>query len=207
MTTELPPAASDRKKDRWKQKAMAFVTRSHRHLWGKNNEAPLAYLFERGLKNDFAKQMLLGWNKFGQNRPGENWGLDKDLFLPAGIVVPYIIDQTLVAVCIHPFEHPGPTTLLPGSRTSSMVIGSDTDPAVIVPNLLDGLYLAQETALPIRLVISLSAEAEPAEPERYILLSNPKGSEPETPPDDPAGFEKRFYQTKEEMLTLIDGIF
>jgi len=51
---------------------VAFVTRCHQHLFGKNNEDPLAYLFRQGIKNEFAKQMLMGWNKYSQERPMEN---------------------------------------------------------------------------------------------------------------------------------------
>nr|NJM03660.1 hypothetical protein [Desulfobacula sp.] len=61
----------------WRKKAGAFVIRCHHHLFGKNNEDPLAYLFTRGIKNEFAKKMLLGWNKFSQERPKENWGFGR----------------------------------------------------------------------------------------------------------------------------------
>ncbi len=145
-----------KKQTRWIQKAMAFVTRSHRHLWGKNNEEPLAFLFEHGLKNSFAKQMLLGWNKFGQNRPLKNWGVNPEttggedtlekLFLPAGIVVPYIIEQRLQSVFIHPFEPSvnERTILIPGSQTSSLILGQPSSSVFLIQDILDGLFLFQE---------------------------------------------------------------
>ena len=34
----------------WKQKARSFVTRSHHHLWGKNNEDPQVLLFQQNMR-------------------------------------------------------------------------------------------------------------------------------------------------------------
>lgn len=136
----------------WKQKAAAFVTRSHRHLWGKNNEDPLAYLFTRGLKNEFAKKMLVGWNKFGQNRPLENWGLKNEiseggkLFLPPGIVVPYIKNKQLLSVFIYIYEEnrPGKTVLLPGSSPPPLILGKLENQRAKAEDLMEGLFLYQE---------------------------------------------------------------
>ncbi len=128
---------------------MAFVTRAHRHLWGKNNEDPLALLFRSGLKNDFAKKMLLGWNKFGQHRPAENWGLSPQgpdhgkIYLRPGMVVPYIESKKLVSVFIQPFS--GKARLLPGSLAPNMVMGDPDKPCLILSNLMDALFLFQET--------------------------------------------------------------
>lgn len=137
----------------WKKKAMAFVTRSHRHLWGKNNEDPLVFLFTRGLKNQFAKELLLGWNKFSQERPIQNWGLnrvltsDEKLFLPSGIVIPYIVEKELVSVFIHPYEEHknDKTTMIPGSLSPTMVLGEKKKKIAIIQDIFDGLFLFQET--------------------------------------------------------------
>ena len=137
----------------WQPKAMAFVTRSHRHLWGKNNEDPQAFLFTRGLKNQFMKELLLGWNKFGQTRPIENWGFeidsqtDKKLFLPSGIVVPFIVEKKLQSVFIHPYDENKiqKTTIVPGSLSPTLVLGDKKEKIAIVQHLFDGLFLFQET--------------------------------------------------------------
>lgn len=148
----------------WKKKAMAFVTRSHRHLWGKNNEDPQAFLFTRGLKNQFIKDALMGWNKFGQQRPMENWGFEsgnKKLFLPAGVVVPFIVEKELRSVFIHSFyenktdeNKKKQTLVLPGSLHSTLVLRNDSDGSTgdrglvktaVIQNLIDGLFLFQET--------------------------------------------------------------
>ncbi len=137
----------------WQPKAMAFVVRSHRHLWGKNNEDPQAFLFTRGLKNQFMKNLLLGWNKFGQERPIENWGFKTDsqtgrkLFLPSGIVVPFIVEKQLQSIFIHPYDEnkTQKTTIVPGSLSSTLVLGEKIKKIAIVQHLFDGLFLFQET--------------------------------------------------------------
>ncbi len=153
--------------DIWKKKAIAFVTRSHRHLWGKNNEEPLAFLFLKGLENQFAKDLVFGWNKFGQERPKVNWGIKDRLssngtsfggkfvlpstggkfVLPSGIVLPYIVHKELISVFIVSL-YENKTTLVPGSQSNLMVLNKTAEdefhPIIMVANILDGLFLYQE---------------------------------------------------------------
>ncbi len=153
--------------DIWKNKAVAFVTRSHRHLWGKNNEDPLAFLFLKGLENQLAKEMVLGWNKFGQERPKENWGIQDGLIsggslyngslyngkflLPSGIVIPYIVNKKLLSIFIISLnvDVASKVNLVPGSQSNIMILNENNEdqfhPIVMVSNILDGLYLYQET--------------------------------------------------------------
>ncbi len=139
-------------REMWKNKAMAFVTRSHRHLWGKNNEDPLAFLFLCGLENQFAKDMIFGWNKFGQKRSPENWGLCNEscptekLFLPAGIVVPYIVKKELKSVFIHSYDK-NATYIIPGSATTFLTLehGPSLRKTIRADNLFRGLKLFQDT--------------------------------------------------------------
>ncbi len=86
----------------WKKKAMAFAIRTHRHLWGKNNEDPLAFLFNKGLSNEFAKSIYLGWNKFGQERQYKKWGINKagGFIIPPGLVFPQIENKEIKGVFI-----------------------------------------------------------------------------------------------------------
>lgn len=143
----------------WKKKAMAFVTRSHRHLWGKNNEDPQAYLFTRGLKNQFIKDMLIGWNKFSQTRPARNWGKQSEyrgncpssekLFFPSGIVVPFIVEKELNSIFIHSYNNSRPleSILLPGSSAPTLLLEKKAvkrKKIVVIQDLCDGLYLFQE---------------------------------------------------------------
>ncbi len=148
--------------DIWKKKAIAFVTRSHRHLWGKNNEEPLAFLFLNGLENQFTKDLLIGWNKFGQERLKEKWGMKERLtpdelpsneskfLLPSGIVIPYIINKELISIFIISLSagQTDKVILVPGSQSSTMILSESYKdqfhPIVMVSSILDGLYLYQE---------------------------------------------------------------
>ncbi len=149
--------------DIWKKKAIAFVTRSHRHLWGKNNEEALAFLFLKGLENQLTKDMVLGWNKFGQKRLKEKWGIKKKtstnakFLLTSGIVIPYIIDKELTSVFIVSLKDANKAIMVPGSQTRTLIF-SDKDndkpqSILIVQNIMDGLYLYQETKKTVPIII------------------------------------------------------
>ncbi|MCP4021852.1 MAG: hypothetical protein GY729_08420 [Desulfobacteraceae bacterium] len=140
----------------WEKKAIAFVTRSHQHLWGKNNEDPLVWLYEQGLKNQFVKQMHLGWNKHSQKRNSQNWGLKEgSLVLPAGIVIPYIIKKNLKSIMIYPYQDKNikNAVILPGSQGDPMILGNPKKNVAILTNVMDGLYLFQETKEQLQTII------------------------------------------------------
>ncbi len=150
--------------DVWRKKAMAFVTRSHRHLWGKNNEDPMAFLFSRGLSHAFLKASLVGWNKFGQHRPLKNWGRHRSddahgtFFLPSGIVFPYIMKKELISVFISGFadDQTNRTLMVPGSGSPTLCLvppAQDLSSAVLIRDLFDGLFLFQETGLKTAVII------------------------------------------------------
>lgn len=146
----------------WQRKAVAFVTRTHQHLWGKNNEDPLVFLFRRGLTHDFIRAMHLGWNKFSQKRNPVNWGMgpDRDCFLlPAGIVVPCIVEKKLQAVFILSLEGNNPSFLVPGSPDQRMVLGPPGKDEKTCQDLLIGLRLWQDSNKTARVVIDPLAEA------------------------------------------------
>jgi hypothetical protein len=141
----------------WKKKAMAFVTRAHRHLWGKNNEDPLVFLYLQGLTHDFIRQMHLGWNKHVQHRDLEKWGVFdsdpaqdlSDVRVPAGIVLPYIVKKNLLSVVILPMTDISLPWLMPGSRRE-IVLGlhESLQPAVF-EDLFAGLRHFQATGTPV----------------------------------------------------------
>lgn len=136
---------------RWTHRAMGFVTRAHRHLWGKNNEDPLAFLYLEGLSLDFVREMHLGWNKFGQDRPLEGWGLESpnqsSFQLPPGIVLPHIENKTLTAVLIIPMEA-GTPWWLPGSHPPPLDLGTVSDASPVFHHPLDGLRAFQREDIP-----------------------------------------------------------
>lgn len=131
----------------WKRKAMAFAVRSHRHLWGKNNEDPLSFLYLKGISVDLAKSLYLGWNKFGQKRSLAGWGLkgEGDFFIPAGVVFPYIREKELLALFIIPMDPPHAAVKLPGSDPCSICIGpAGKADAKTTQDLLQGFVLLQD---------------------------------------------------------------
>ena len=139
----------------WKKKARAFVTRAHRHLWGKNNEDPLVFLFRQDLSNQFVKEVHLGWNKHGQERQLEKWGLEKKVtrenerqtgsfLLPSGIVFPYIVEKELISVWIQPLEASGIPYMVPGSAKTPILLGNPRNPIKSVTGIFKGLRLFQE---------------------------------------------------------------
>lgn len=140
----------------WKQKAMAFVTRCHRHLWGKNNEDPLVFLYHQGLSHDFIRRMHLGWNKHAQQRNFTKWGLsdpEYDLsrvLLPAGIVFPGIVNKNLQSVVILPMISDCRPWLLPGSR-HAIRFGDSSQPPVLCDAVFTGLRMFQASGTHVRL--------------------------------------------------------
>jgi len=131
----------------WKRKAMAFSVRSHRHLWGRNTEDPLSFLYLKGISIDLAKSLYLGWNKFGHKRSLSGWGLEGegDFLIPPGIVFPHIRDKKLLAVFIIPMIPPHDAIPLPGSDPCPILIGKAGEgSSQKTHNLLQGLVLLQK---------------------------------------------------------------
>ena len=145
----------------WKRKATAFATRAHRHLWGKNNEDPLVFLYRNGLRNEFCKSIYLGWNKFSQERPCNTWGIagQAKFILPAGIVFPHIVDRNLMSVFIISMDESVPTAVVPGSRAlpgKDLFLGEAQGDTITAGDLMKGLHLLQENTGGIRIRIPLS---------------------------------------------------
>lgn len=149
----------------WKKKGAAFVTRTHRHLWGKNNEDPLVFLFRKGLSNEFVKSLHLGWNKHGQIRALESWGLERikpgdpeSLFLPSGIVFPNIMDKVLRGIWICSMENKNQITRVPGSQKEPIMLGNPENGVIAVSGLFEGLSLFQEGKQKICVKIEVPGE-------------------------------------------------
>jgi hypothetical protein len=142
--------------DLWKDKAIAFLARSRKELWGKHNEDILAWFFKAGFRNRFIQDMLLGWNKRPKERPAENWGFSPafsegfvrngNLFFPPGIVIPFVVDKHLAKLVIYDHESPSPrpSFTVPGSSPDPMVFGGKTGRIAVVDNILHALLLFQE---------------------------------------------------------------
>lgn len=158
METDIDPRL-------WKKKAMAFAIRTHRHLWGKNNEDPLAFLFNQGLSNEFAKSIYLGWNKFGQERLYENWGINRDgkFLIPPGIVFPQIENKEikgLFILSLNPEKDRSkgnlfPVYRIPGSAGNPILMGNPENTTQTEEDLLKGLVLFQDNPDTLALIIKI----------------------------------------------------
>lgn len=125
---------------------MAFSVRAHNHLWGKNNEDPLVFLYDKGLTHEFSRQMYLGWNKFGQERPYDRWGIQKagKFFIPPGIVFPYIMDKELISLFIIPMDQRESVFSFPGNPPRPVILGNPDNEIKPVEDLLQGIFLFQD---------------------------------------------------------------
>lgn len=134
----------------WEKKARAFAIRTHNHLWGKNNEEPLSFLYLEGLNLNFVSKMYLGWNKFGHNRPCEGWGFSGkgSFFIPSGIVFPYIVEKKVTGIFIismeNPNSDPGSESIIPGSFNGPLILGPGNREVREATGIMEGLKIYQE---------------------------------------------------------------
>ena len=130
----------------WKKKARAFGIRTHNHLWGKNNEDPLSFLYLEGLNLHFISKMYLGWNKFGHSRPYEGWGLSGkgSFFIPSGIVFPYIVEKEVTGIFIISMESPGSELIIPGSFKGPLILGPGNGDVREATGIMEGLKIYQK---------------------------------------------------------------
>ncbi len=134
----------------WQKKARAFAVRARHHLWGKNNEDPLVFLYRQGISLDFAGRMSLGWNKFGQNRSYHTWGLagQGSFFLPPGIVFPYFTAESIAGIYIVPMtdagEYPESVATVPGSQKPPLILGPPDKKVTYAAGMMEGFRLFQD---------------------------------------------------------------
>ncbi len=136
-----PPCAA------WQAAAQAFLAYSQDQLWDGPDTA-LDTLEARGLNALTAVNAGLGHNPTHLTRSRARWGLEADqhgdnLYLPAGIVLPYIIDRVIYKIEIRTAA--GKYTL-PGSANA--LWGADRlspgKPAQLVEGVFNALTIRQE---------------------------------------------------------------
>jgi len=154
-----PPAHADPDAT-WSKKAQKFVDACHQELLG--NQSVLQWLVEkRGIRLETVKKFRLGINSNKKYfRPRESWGLPteikpstgkpKKLWIPRGLVVPYIIDGHVLRIRIRrPKEDLQSDTdpryyFIPGSSAAIMIIGRRRQAYMILETELDGMLVDQE---------------------------------------------------------------
>lgn len=146
----------------WRRKARGFAIRTNDHLWGKNNEDPLSFLYLKGLNLKFSARMFLGWNKFGHKRPCEGWGLSGkgSFFIPPGLVVPYIVEKEVWAVFIISMKNldleAPPEIIIPGSYSGPFLLGPGNPEMKEANSIIQGLKIFQKDPERHRVKISLN---------------------------------------------------
>jgi len=156
--TKTPPV------ELWQEKAGKLIAWAQGNLT-KNTEA-LAWLAERGITAETAENYRLGWNpgEDGKDiyRNRKSWGLPevlKDdgrpraLWIPRGLVIPYIVYGIIHRVRIRrPEDHrkpewPEPYIMIEGSSSATMIIEPQRRAFVIVESELDAITVAVHNTL------------------------------------------------------------
>lgn len=178
-TGDWRPRRSGTAGDTWREKASAFVAYTHTALLG--NRGQLAWLAERGITEKTARRFRLGWHSEDRWRRKNLWGLDdngKKLWLPRGLVIPWIMDNDVHRIRIRRPEGDPRYYVVPGSSMSVMAIrrrdGSGT-PAdrtawVVVESELDAILIAQDAGDLVGVIALGNSSSRPDESVHHILL-------------------------------------
>jgi hypothetical protein len=172
------PASHDDPNEIWHKKAEEFVAQAHEHLM--NDTEVLAWLHEkRGISAEGARRFKLGLNSDGKYfRPRESWGLPtlknqngkpKKLWLPRGLVIPYIVDDRVQRIRIRrpksDLKEPAdpPYYFVPGSSPAIMLIGKNMKAYMVVESELDGILIAQAAGDLVGVMAMGTATSKPDE--------------------------------------------
>jgi hypothetical protein len=173
------PASHDDPNEIWNTKAEKFVAQAHECLMS-DTEA-LTWLHEkRGICPDGARRFKLGLNSNERYfRPRESWGLpvikkqngkSKILWLPRGLVIPYIVNGQVHRIRIRrpKSDVKGPADppyyFVPGSSPAIMRIGKNMKAYMVVESELDGILIAQDAGDLVGVLAMGTATSKPDEP-------------------------------------------
>lgn len=179
----IPPA------DLWQEKAERFVLWAEKNL--QDNVDAIAWLAERGISAETAANFRIGWNQ-GEKvaitdahaphhkdiyRPRKSWGLPevlkddgkpKALWIPRGLVIPYIIDRVVYRIRIRRPEGEPRYYVIPGSAMPTMIIGRERRAFVVVESELDAIACA--AACPLAGAVALGSVATKPDAETFAIL-------------------------------------
>ena len=168
--------------DLWQKQTRLLIDRSMNML--RQNKTALDWLkSERGLTDETIKAASLGWNHSDVWRERSEFGLDtvinsktgkpKKVWVPAGLIIPYIIDDKVIRVRIRQSD-PGAGDryiLLPGSDMRPMVWGENQKIICIVESELDGILINQLAGDLVGIIAIGTAQARPDDSLDRILKS------------------------------------
>lgn len=170
----MPPA------DLWQEKAERFVK------WSEDNiqKCPetIKWLTERGIGAEAVVNFRLGWNA-GEDekdiyRPRKAWGLPeivkddgrpKALWIPRGLVIPYMIDRVVYRIRIRRPEGEPRYYVIPGSSMATMIVGRERRAFVVVESELDAIACA--AACPLAGAVALGSVAAKPDADAHEVLA------------------------------------
>lgn len=138
----------------WLEKADKLVRWANERLLAPEGAHKLEWLAARGIDRAAAARFLLGWLPETMFRPRAAWGLPKEmkegrekkLWIPAGVVVPLVIDGVVWRIRIRRDdmrpEDKNRYIALEGSSMRTSVIAGDPRAAVVVESELDAYAVA-----------------------------------------------------------------
>jgi DNA primase len=137
----------------WQARGLEFYEAAEARLWEPVGAKALAYLYQRGLIDDTIRTARLGYHVRDVWDKPDSWGLPPDqkkIWLPAGIVFPWLIGSELWRISIRRI---GDTIGIEPryvvvSGSGNTLFGVDTlkpnAPAMLVEGVLDALSVLQE---------------------------------------------------------------
>jgi len=177
ITRPMPAAWTPRKaitpNEAWQAKARAFLDGAIGCLWSPKGDVMRQWLHDvKGLSDDSIKVSGLGYNLTDIYESRGTWGLEASLkdngtekkqWIPAGLIIPYIVGGQVLRLRIRRDE-PGDGSryiVVSGSSMEPMAWGQDKAAAVIVESELDGLLLNQEAGDLCGVIAMGTATAKP----------------------------------------------
>jgi len=165
----------------WQERARVFLDGAIDTLWSERGAKLRAWLrTEKGLHDATIKGACLGLNLADKSEPRATWGLDiqrkedgtdKKLWLPAGLVIPWVVNGDVHRLRIRRNDPgDGPRyVIVSGSGTAPATWNLERAAAVIVESELDGLLLSQETG-DFCAVVALGSATSKTNKESHDLL-------------------------------------
>jgi DNA primase len=165
--------------DLWQEKAEKLIQWSQANL-AKSNET-LSWLVDRGIGRETAENFRLGWN-LGEDgkdiyRARKVWGLPdvlkedgkpRALWIPRGLVIPYIVDGVIHRIRIRRPEGEPRYYVIPGSSMATMIIERARRAFVVVESELDAIAVAAHNNLAGS--VALGSVAAKPDADTYAVL-------------------------------------
>lgn len=169
----------------WQTAAKSFLDRAKETLWSPQGDTMRQWLHtEKGLRDATIQEACIGMNPTDLYVPRAAWGLEpvskqdgteKKLWIPAGLIIPYIVNGAVHRLRMRRNDPGGRAryVVISGSGMAPMTWGQNKGVAVIVESELDGLLLSQEAGDLCAVVAMGSATAKPDTATHELLRATP----------------------------------